>query len=72
MGEATVSRLVSEATAWKLLRVVSPDTTVRDLAATRDHDSRGVRLQVDDTGTWHVSDQPSADARKLLDLYVPL
>ena len=72
MGEATVSRLVSEATAWRLLRVVSPDTTVTDLAATRDHDSRSVRLQVDDTGTWHVSDQPSADARKLLDLYVPL
>ncbi len=72
MGEATVSRLVSEATAWRLLRAVSPDTTVTGPATTRDHDSRGARLQVDDTGTWHVSDQPSSEARKLLDLYVPL
>jgi len=71
MGEAGVPTLVSEATAWTLLRNVSVETATASTSKNH-HDSRDVRLQVDTTGNWELSDQPSEEARNLLDLYAPL
>ena len=71
MGETGVPTLVSEATAWTLLRNVSAEPTTAN-TSTNHHDSRDVRLQVDTKGNWQLSDHPSEEARNLLNLYAPL
>ena len=71
MGEATVPPVLDEATAWKLLRTLSPSVTTKSHTIDH-HDSQRFHLQVGDGGNWHSPDQLSEKARQLLDLYVPL
>ncbi len=65
--------LMTEDTAWRLLRAVPRDKSATNRAVPEDHNARGaVRLHIDPGGAWRTSAPPSDAARDLLDLYLPL
>ncbi len=65
--------LMTEDTAWRLLRAVPRDESATNRTVPDDHNARGgVRLHVDPEGAWRTSAPPSDAARDLLDLYLPL
>ena len=65
--------LMTEDTAWRLLRAAPRDKSATNRAVPDDHNaSGGVRLYVDPGGAWRTSAPPSDAARDLLDLYLPL
>lgn len=65
--------LMTEDTAWRLLRAVPRDKSATNRTVPEDHNaSGGVRLHVDPGGAWRTSAPPSDAARDLLDLYLPL
>ena len=65
--------LMTEDTAWRLLRAVPRDKSATNHAAPDDHNASGdVRLHVDPGGAWRTSVPPGDAARDLLDLYLPL
>ena len=65
--------LMTEDTAWRLLRAVPRDKSATNHAVPDDHNASGdVRLHVDPGGAWRTSVPPGDAARDLLDLYLPL
>ncbi len=65
--------LMTEDTAWRLLRAVPRDRSATNHAVPDDHNASGdVRLHVDPGGAWRTSVPPGDAARNLLDLYLPL
>ena len=65
--------LMTEDTAWRLLRAVPRDKSATNRTVPEDHNaSGGVRLHIDPGGAWRTSAPPSDAARDLLDLYLPL
>ena len=65
--------LMTEDTAWRLLRAVPRDKSATNRTVPEDHNARGgVRLHIDPRGAWRTSVPPSDAARDLLDLYLPL
>ena len=65
--------LMTEDTAWRLLRAVPRDRSATNRTVPEDHNaSGGVRLHIDAGGAWRTSAPPSDAARALLDLYLPL
>ena len=65
--------LMTEDTAWRLLRAVPRDKSATNRTVPDDHNaSGGVRLHIDPGGAWRTSAPPSDAARDLLDLYLPL
>ena len=65
--------LMTEDTAWRLLRAVPRDRSATKHAVPDDHNASGdVRLHVDPGGAWRASVPPGDAARDLLDLYLPL
>lgn len=66
-------RLMTEDTAWRLLRAVPRGESATNRTVPHDHNARGgARLHVDPRGAWRASAPPSDAARALLDLYLPL
>ena len=65
--------LMTEDTAWRLLRAVPRGKSATNHAVPDDHNASGdVRLHVDPGGAWRTSVPPGDAARDLLDLYLPL
>ena len=65
--------LMTEDTAWRLLRAVPREKSATSRTVPDDHNARGgVRLHIDPEGAWRASAPPSDAARDLLDLYLPL
>lgn len=65
--------LMTEDTAWRLLRAVPRDKSATNRTVPHDHNASGdVRLHVDPGGAWRTSVPPGDAARDLLDLYLPL
>ena len=68
-----MSPLMTEDTAWRLLRAVPRDESATSRTVPDDHNaSDEVRLHVGPGGAWRTSPPPSDAARDLLDLYLPL
>ncbi len=65
--------LMTEDTAWRLLRTAPHDGSATKRTVTDDHNASGeARLHVGRGGAWRTSPPPSDAARDLLDLYLPL
>ncbi len=64
---------IDERTAWNLLRAVSPGvTTTGRPVRVHHHPNPAVWLQVDASGAWQTAGAPTAAARELLELFLPL
>ena len=65
--------LMTEDTAWRLLRAVPREKSATSRTVPDDHNARGaVRLHIDAGGAWRTSAPPTDAARDLIDLYLPL
>ena len=65
--------MITESTAWDLIRSVHPGHSAAPLPLRVHHDpSPGVWLQVLSTEVWETSEPVSPEARQLLDLFLPL
>ncbi len=68
-----MSSPIDERTAWNLLRAVSPGvTTTGRPVRVHHHPNPDVWLQVDASGAWQAAGAPTAAARDLLELLLPL
>ena len=68
-----MSSTIDESTAWHLLRAVPPALVGSSPSVRVHHNPRpGVWLQVQESGAWEASPSVTAEARDLLDLFLPL
>ncbi len=64
--------LITEDLAWELIKAVNPKHKPTSPICIKHNHASEISLQVSPSGSWKASSLPSAEARQMFDLYLPI